>query len=82
MPSPADDGIAKDMAQKAFKARQAGRLAEAADLMEEAFNKSPELTAKVCASCETLALRYQYVTQTFCELPHAIYEPARPNGLN
>lgn len=46
MPSPADDGIAKDLAQKAFKARQAGRLAEAADLMEEAFNKSPELRHK------------------------------------
>ena len=42
MASPADEGIAKDLVQKAFKARQAGRLAEAADLMEEAFNKSPE----------------------------------------
>jgi len=46
MPSPADEGIAKDLAQKAFKARQAGRLADAADLMEEAFNKSPELRQK------------------------------------
>jgi len=46
MPSPADEGIAKDLTQKAFKARQAGRLAEAADLMEEAFNKSPELRHK------------------------------------
>jgi serine/threonine-protein kinase len=46
MPSPADEGIAKDLAQKAFKARQTGRLAEAADLMEEAFNKSPELRQK------------------------------------
>jgi serine/threonine-protein kinase len=46
MPSPADEGIANDLAQKAFKARQAGRLAEAADLMEEAFNKSPELRQK------------------------------------
>ena len=46
MPSPADGGIAKDLAQKAFKARQAGRLADAADLMEEAFNKSPELRQK------------------------------------
>ena len=46
MPSPADGGIAKDLAQKAFKARHAGRLADAADLMEEAFNKSPELRHK------------------------------------
>ena len=45
-PSPADDGLAKDLSQKAFKARQAGRLAEAADLMEEAFNKSPDLREK------------------------------------
>ena len=29
-----------------FKSRQVGRLAEAADLMEEAFNKSPELRQK------------------------------------
>jgi serine/threonine-protein kinase len=43
IPTPADEGIAKDLAQKAFKARQAGRLADAADLMEEAFNKSPML---------------------------------------
>jgi serine/threonine-protein kinase len=46
MPSPANEGIAKEIAQKAFKARQAGRLAEAADLMEEAFNKSQELRQK------------------------------------
>jgi serine/threonine-protein kinase len=46
LPSPADQGIATDLAQKAFKARQAGRLADAADLMEEAFNKSPELRQK------------------------------------
>jgi eukaryotic-like serine/threonine-protein kinase len=46
MRSPPDEGIAKDLAQKAFKARQAGRLADAADLMEEAFNKSPELRQK------------------------------------
>jgi serine/threonine-protein kinase len=46
MPTPPDEGIAKDLAQKAFKARQTGRLAEAADLMEEAFNKSPELRQK------------------------------------
>jgi len=43
MPSPVNEGLANDLAQKAFKARHAGRLAEAADLMEEAFNKSPEL---------------------------------------
>lgn len=46
MPSPADEGVARDLAQKAFKASQAGRLAEAADLMEEAFNKSPALRQK------------------------------------
>ena len=46
VPSPADDGIANKLAQKAFKARETGRLAEAADLMEEAFNKSPELRQK------------------------------------
>ena len=45
-PASADEGIATDLAQKAFKARQGGRLAEAADLMEEAFNKSPELRQK------------------------------------
>ena len=42
----ADEEIGEDLAQKALKARQAGRLAEAADLMEEAFNKSPELRQK------------------------------------
>jgi eukaryotic-like serine/threonine-protein kinase len=46
LPSPADERIAQDIAQKAFKARQAGRLADAADLMEEAFNKSPDLRNK------------------------------------
>jgi serine/threonine-protein kinase len=44
--SPADGHTAKELVQKAFKAKQAGRLAEAADLMEEAFNKSPELRDK------------------------------------
>jgi serine/threonine-protein kinase len=44
--SPANETIAQDLAQKAFKANRAGRLAEAADLMEEAFNKSPELRQK------------------------------------
>ena len=46
MLSPVNEGLAEDLAQKAFKARQTGRLAEAADLMEEAFNKSPELRQK------------------------------------
>jgi serine/threonine-protein kinase len=46
MPSPANEGIAKDLVQRAFKARQAGRLADAADLMEEAFNKSQSLRQK------------------------------------
>jgi serine/threonine-protein kinase len=46
LPSPADAKHANDVAQSAFKARQAGRLAEAADLMEEAFNKSPDLRKK------------------------------------
>jgi serine/threonine-protein kinase len=46
MPSPVNEGMAQELAQKAFKARQAGRLADAADLMEEAFNKLPELRQK------------------------------------
>jgi serine/threonine-protein kinase len=46
MPSPVNETQAQDLTQKAFQARQAGRLAEAADLMEEAFNKSPELRQK------------------------------------
>lgn len=46
IPSPVDEGLAKDLARKAFEARSAGRLAEAADMMEEAFNKSPELRQK------------------------------------
>jgi len=46
MQSPANDVLAHELAQKAFKANRAGRLAEAADLMEEAFNKSPELREK------------------------------------
>jgi eukaryotic-like serine/threonine-protein kinase len=46
LPSPADASTAQDLAQKAFKARQTGRLADAADLMEEAFNKSPDLRQK------------------------------------
>jgi len=46
MPSPVDEGMAEDLTQLAFQAWQTGRLAEAADLMEEAFNKSPELRRK------------------------------------
>ena len=46
MPSPADEPHSQDLTKKAFLARQAGRLADAADLMEEAFNKSPELRHK------------------------------------
>ena len=45
-PSPANDQLAQDLAKRAFKASQDGRLAEAADLMEEAFNKSPSLREK------------------------------------
>jgi serine/threonine-protein kinase len=44
--SPANEVLAQDLVQKAFKANRAGRLADAADLMEEAFNKSPELRQK------------------------------------
>jgi eukaryotic-like serine/threonine-protein kinase len=44
--SPVDEGFAEDLARKAFEARSAGRLAEAADLMEEAFNKWPGLRPK------------------------------------
>lgn len=43
MPSPADEKLAQHLVERAFQARQDGRLAEAADLMEEAFNKSPHL---------------------------------------
>jgi serine/threonine-protein kinase len=46
LPSPADEEHAQNLAALAFKARQGGRLAEAADLMEEAFNKSPDLRKK------------------------------------
>ena len=43
-PSPAADGRARDMVRRALKtAREDGRLAEAADLMEEAFNLQPGL---------------------------------------
>jgi serine/threonine protein kinase len=46
IPSPVNEDLAKDLARKAFEARKAGRLAEAADVMEEAFNTSPELREK------------------------------------
>jgi serine/threonine-protein kinase len=46
VPTPANETKADELTKKAFQARQAGRLAEAADLMEEAFNKSPELRPK------------------------------------
>jgi serine/threonine protein kinase len=45
-PSPMDTGQARAFVEKALEARRAGRLGEAADLMEEAFNKSPELRNK------------------------------------
>jgi len=44
--SPANDQSAEALVERAFKARQNGRLAEAADLMEEAFNKSQDLRTK------------------------------------
>jgi len=46
VPSPVHEALAEDLARKAFEARKAGRLAQAADLMEEAFNKSPDLREK------------------------------------
>ena len=36
----------QELVQNAFKAKSAGRLNDAADIMEEAFNKSPEIRAK------------------------------------
>lgn len=44
--SPADEKLAEDLTQQAFKARLSGRLGDAADLMEEAFNKAPDLRKK------------------------------------
>lgn len=44
--SAVDAKVAEQLVQRAFKARQSGRLAEAADVMEEAFNKLPDLRAK------------------------------------
>lgn len=45
-PSSLDDELAERLVQKALSARQAGHLNEAADLMEEGFNKSPGLRQK------------------------------------
>lgn len=44
--SPPNQQGAKILVERAFKARQVGRLGEAADLMEEAFNTSPGLRTK------------------------------------
>lgn len=41
-----DETLAKDMARQAFDLKKQGRLADAADAMEEAFNKWPELRQK------------------------------------
>jgi serine/threonine-protein kinase len=45
-PPTRDDEAAKDYARRAIEAKRSGRLSEAADLMEEAFNKSPDLRAR------------------------------------
>src|ERR1035437_5513652 len=42
----ADSKLADKLTMRALQARENGRLAEAADLMEEAFNKLPDLRAK------------------------------------
>ena len=42
-PSGADEAAARSLVRQAFEARKNGTLAEAADLLEEAFNKSPNL---------------------------------------
>lgn len=44
--SPLKASVAQELAQRALRASRAGRLGEAADFMEEAFNKSPELRDK------------------------------------
>ena len=41
-----DEVEAKAMVNKAFALKKDGRLADAADALEEAFNKSPELRGK------------------------------------
>ncbi len=45
-PSPVDVDAARSLVSRAMEARQHGRLGEAADLMEEALNKSPDLRQK------------------------------------
>jgi serine/threonine-protein kinase len=45
-PTPADELAANALVTRAFKIAGDGRLAEAADLMEEAFNKLPALRDK------------------------------------
>lgn len=45
-PSPANDRQAQELVRRALLARKSGCLADAADLMEEAFTKSPELRTK------------------------------------
>jgi serine/threonine-protein kinase len=48
--SPVDPEEGQRLARAAItKAKQEGRLLEAADLMEEAFNKSPSLRMKYAA---------------------------------
>ncbi len=46
MASPPDDRGGQDLAKRAVAVGRAGRLGEAADLMEEAFNKSPDLRSR------------------------------------
>lgn len=45
-----DEEEAKQLASKALEYKRAGRLTEAADIMEESFNKSPALRAKYAES--------------------------------
>jgi len=45
-PPTRDDAAAQDYSRRALEAMKLGRLSEAADLMEEAFNKSPDLRIK------------------------------------
>jgi serine/threonine protein kinase len=48
LPSLVNEKEAQDLVRRAFGASRSGRLAEAADIMEEAFNKSPGLREKYC----------------------------------
>jgi len=45
-PTQADEKVAEQLVQRAIKISHNGRLAEAADIMEEAFNKMPDLREK------------------------------------